>query len=272
MPASPPGISIAAAALAPIAQAQPTISGVPASGFPNAGRHLRCHHRKLRQARRRSHPAASSNLLFAAGEIVPTCGHAGRRQGRHRRCGPRRLVLVASAKRTRPSLSPRPSASTARQQTAWMMEGGGLELMRGSSGLQHPHIPAATPAPRWAAGSCGDQVDGRHQGLRVPRRRPGPGQVLAKLGVVPQQIPRRHLPGPRKGTIDATEWIGPYDDQAGLPTASPRTITTTRAGGRWPQLSSTSMQSSPSCPRNTRPSSEDACLFRPTPKCRPPTT
>jgi TRAP-type mannitol/chloroaromatic compound transport system substrate-binding protein len=40
------------------------------------------------------------------------------------------------------------------------------------------------------------------------------GQVLAKLGVVPQQIPGADIyPSLEKGTIDAAEWVGPYDDQ-----------------------------------------------------------
>ena len=40
------------------------------------------------------------------------------------------------------------------------------------------------------------------------------GQVLAKLGVVPQQIPPADIyPALEKGTIDAAEWIGPYDDE-----------------------------------------------------------
>jgi TRAP-type mannitol/chloroaromatic compound transport system substrate-binding protein len=40
------------------------------------------------------------------------------------------------------------------------------------------------------------------------------GQVLAKLGVVPQQIPGGDIyPALEKGTIDAAEWIGPYDDE-----------------------------------------------------------
>eukprot|EP01035_Chromulina_nebulosa_P003299 gene3299-4500_t len=40
------------------------------------------------------------------------------------------------------------------------------------------------------------------------------GAVIAKLGVVPQQIPAGDIyPALEKGTIDAAEWIGPYDDQ-----------------------------------------------------------
>jgi TRAP-type mannitol/chloroaromatic compound transport system substrate-binding protein len=40
------------------------------------------------------------------------------------------------------------------------------------------------------------------------------GQVVQKLGVVPQQIPAGDLyPALERGTIDAAEWVGPYDDE-----------------------------------------------------------
>ncbi|HEY4141736.1 MAG TPA: TRAP transporter substrate-binding protein DctP [Pseudolabrys sp.] len=41
-----------------------------------------------------------------------------------------------------------------------------------------------------------------------------PGRVLAKLGAVPQQIAAGDIyPALEKGTIDAAEWVGPYDDE-----------------------------------------------------------
>ena len=40
------------------------------------------------------------------------------------------------------------------------------------------------------------------------------GQVCSKLGAVPQQIAGGDIyPALEKGTIDAAEWVGPYDDQ-----------------------------------------------------------
>jgi TRAP-type mannitol/chloroaromatic compound transport system substrate-binding protein len=40
------------------------------------------------------------------------------------------------------------------------------------------------------------------------------GTMLAKLGVVPQQLAGGDIyPALEKGTIDAAEWVGPYDDQ-----------------------------------------------------------
>ena len=40
------------------------------------------------------------------------------------------------------------------------------------------------------------------------------GAILAKLGVVPQQLAGGDIyPALEKGTIDAAEWVGPYDDE-----------------------------------------------------------
>ncbi len=40
------------------------------------------------------------------------------------------------------------------------------------------------------------------------------GNVFSALGVVPQQIPGSDIyPALEKGTIDAAEWVGPYDDE-----------------------------------------------------------
>ncbi len=40
------------------------------------------------------------------------------------------------------------------------------------------------------------------------------GRVLQKLGSVPQQIAGGDIyPALEKGTIDAAEWVGPYDDE-----------------------------------------------------------
>jgi TRAP-type mannitol/chloroaromatic compound transport system substrate-binding protein len=40
------------------------------------------------------------------------------------------------------------------------------------------------------------------------------GKVMEALGVVPQQIPGGEIyPALERGTIDAAEWVGPYDDE-----------------------------------------------------------
>ena len=108
-----------------------------------------------------------------------------------------------------------PFGLNSRQQTAWMMQGGGLELFREffkDYGIHN--IPC---------GNTGAQMGGWFrkeiksvEDLKGLKFRCGgfAGQVLARLGVVPQQIPGGDIyPALEKGTIDATEWIGPYDDQ-----------------------------------------------------------
>ena len=51
------------------------------------------------------------------------------------------------------------------------------------------------------------------QGLKIRVGGIG-GMVLSKLGAVPQQIPPSDIYSSlEKGTIDAAEWIGPYDDE-----------------------------------------------------------
>ena len=40
------------------------------------------------------------------------------------------------------------------------------------------------------------------------------GKIMERLGVVPQQIAGGDIyPALEKGTIDAAEWVGPYDDE-----------------------------------------------------------
>jgi TRAP-type mannitol/chloroaromatic compound transport system substrate-binding protein len=40
------------------------------------------------------------------------------------------------------------------------------------------------------------------------------GRIIAKLGAVPQQLAAGDIyPSLEKGTIDAAEWVGPYDDE-----------------------------------------------------------
>jgi hypothetical protein len=108
-----------------------------------------------------------------------------------------------------------PFGLNSRQQTAWMFDGGGMELMREFfKDYNIVNIPC---------GNTGTQMGGWFRkeiksldDLKGLKFRVGgfAGQVLARMGVVPQQIPPADIyPALEKGTIDATEWIGPYDDQ-----------------------------------------------------------
>ncbi len=108
-----------------------------------------------------------------------------------------------------------PFGLTARQQHSWLYEGGGADLLAG--------LFSDFNARSFPAGSTGVQMGGwfRYavhsvddlEGLRM--RIPGlGGQVMDRLGVNVQQIPGGEIfPALERGAIDATEWVGPYDDE-----------------------------------------------------------
>jgi TRAP-type mannitol/chloroaromatic compound transport system substrate-binding protein len=165
----------------------------------------------------RTAPAASSrSSLFAAGEIVPGPGVLDAVKDGTVEMGHTASYYYIGKDPTLAFDTALPFGLNSRQQTAWMMEGGGLELMREFFKDYNIHnIPC---------GNTGAQMGGWFRkeiktvdDLKGLKFRVGgfAGQVLAKLGVVPQQIPvaRDIYPALEKGTIDAAEWIGPYDDQ-----------------------------------------------------------
>jgi TRAP-type mannitol/chloroaromatic compound transport system substrate-binding protein len=108
-----------------------------------------------------------------------------------------------------------PFGLNARQQFAWLYDGGGLELMRD---VFKPYNIVPIPA-----GNVGVQMGGWFRkeiksvaDLKGLKFRIGGfgGTILTKLGAVPQQIPTGEIYGAlEKGVIDGAEWIGPYDDE-----------------------------------------------------------
>ena len=108
-----------------------------------------------------------------------------------------------------------PFGLTYRQQCAWMYEGGGLELMQDFYADRFGVIV-------FPAGNTGVQMGGWFnkeinsvsdlEGLRM--RIPGlGGQVMERLGVTVQVLPGGEIfQALQTGAIDATEWVGPYDD------------------------------------------------------------
>lgn len=102
-----------------------------------------------------------------------------------------------------------------RQQTAWMYDGNGMKLMR--EFYKNYNIV------NFVMGNTGAQMGGWYRkeiktladikGLKMRIGGFG-GKVLERIGGVPQNIPGGEIyPALEKGTIDATEWVGPYDDE-----------------------------------------------------------
>ena len=108
-----------------------------------------------------------------------------------------------------------PFGMTARQQAAWLHEGGGLELTRGCFAdfniLNFPGGNTGTQMGGWFKREVNDLSE--LQGLKM--RIPGlGGKVMANMGVAVQTLPGAEIyTALERGAIDATEWVGPYDDE-----------------------------------------------------------
>jgi len=107
-----------------------------------------------------------------------------------------------------------PFGMNSRQMTAWMFEGNGLKLMR--EFYRNYNIV------NFPMGNTGAQMGGWYrkeikgaEDIKGMKFRVGgfAGKVISRMGGVPQNIPGGEIyQALEKGTIDAAEWIGPYDD------------------------------------------------------------
>jgi TRAP-type mannitol/chloroaromatic compound transport system substrate-binding protein len=108
-----------------------------------------------------------------------------------------------------------PFGLNTRQMNAWLAYGGGLDMLNelyGTFGIFGiPFGNTTAQMGGWFRKEIKTLDDMKGLKFRVGGVA---GQVLSRLGVVPQQIPPGDIyPALEKGTIDAAEWIGPYDDE-----------------------------------------------------------
>lgn len=153
--------------------------------------------------------------VFAGGEIVPGLQVLDAVQANTVQCGHTVSYYYVGKDPTFAFDAAIPFGLNARQQNAWMTHGGGLELMReffkGYNIVQFPCGNTGVQMGGWFRKEINTVAD--LQGLKM-RIGGYAGTVISKLGVVPQQIAGGDIyPALEKGTIDATEWVGPYDDE-----------------------------------------------------------
>ena len=108
-----------------------------------------------------------------------------------------------------------PFGLNSRQMTAWMYDGNGLKLLR--------EFYAKYNIVQFPGGNTGSQMGGWYRkeiksvkDIKGMKMRLGgfAGKVFERMGGVPQNIPGGEVYAAlEKGTIDAAEWVGPYDDQ-----------------------------------------------------------
>jgi TRAP-type mannitol/chloroaromatic compound transport system substrate-binding protein len=153
--------------------------------------------------------------VFPAGELVPGLEVANAVQGGTVECAHTASYYFVGKDPTFAFDATIPFGMNTRQINAWLYAGGGREALREFfAGYNIVSIPC---------GSTGAQMGGWFRkeiktvddlkGLKM-RIAGIAGNVMQKLGVVPQQIAGGDIyPALEKGTIDAAEWIGPYDDE-----------------------------------------------------------
>ena len=213
--------SAAAAAILPVlaspalAQATPEVRWRCASSFPRAldtiygaGEHV---------ARRVA--ALTDNKfriqVFQAGELVPGLATLDAVQAGTVECSHTASYYFVGKDPTFAFDGTVPFGMNFRQINSWLNAGGGREVMKDFFATYNVlSIPA---------GNTGAQMGGWFrreirtvEDLRGLKMRIGgfAGNVLAKLGVVAQQIAGGDIyPALERGTIDAAEWVGPYDDE-----------------------------------------------------------
>ncbi len=109
-----------------------------------------------------------------------------------------------------------PFGMTTRMQNAWMYYGGGQELLNRE--VFNPFNIQAFPAGNTTTQMGGwfrEQVPDLDSLKGVKMRIPGfGGEVMARLGVNVQTLAAAEIyPALERGVIDATEFVGPYDDE-----------------------------------------------------------
>ena len=208
--------AVAATVSAPaIAQGLPTIRWRMPSSFPKSLDTVFGGATAIGEIVRKLTDGRFTITPFAAGELMPPLAVLDGVQNRSVECGHTAGFYYVGKEPALAFDTGIPFGLTPRQHTAWMTHGGGLALMR--------EIYERFDTVQIPCGNTGAQMGGwfrkeikrveDFQGLRM--RVPGLlGRVYAKLGVTPLQLAAADVyPALEKGTLDAVEFVGPYDDE-----------------------------------------------------------
>jgi len=206
---------ILAAGAAPAVHAQATIRWRMASSFPRSLDTLFGAEETF--ARKVGEMSGGKFTIsnHAAGELMPAFGVVDGVQNGTVECAHTAAYYFFGKDETFTLSCSIPFGLNSRQMTAWMYQGNGLKLTR--------EFYAKYNIINFPGGNTGAQMGGWYRkeikslaDLKGLKFRVGgfAGKVLERMGVVPQNIPAGEIyQALEKGTIDAAEWIGPYDDQ-----------------------------------------------------------
>jgi TRAP-type mannitol/chloroaromatic compound transport system substrate-binding protein len=209
------GLGAAAVAKPAIAQSMPEIKWRMTSSFPKSLDTIYGASEIFAKAVAEATDNKFQIQIFAAGELVPGLQASDAvTNGTVEMCHTASYYYVGKDP-TFAFGTALPFGLNQRMIDAWMFSGGGAELM---NEFYKKYNIYAIPA-----GNTGAQMGGWFRkeirevadlsGLKM-RIGGFAGRVLAKLGLVAQQLAGGDIyPALEKGTIDAAEWVGPYDDE-----------------------------------------------------------
>jgi TRAP-type mannitol/chloroaromatic compound transport system substrate-binding protein len=152
---------------------------------------------------------------FAAGEIVPALQVLDAVQNGTVEAGHTATYYYIGKDPTWALFCATPFGLNGRQQNAWFYEGDGQKLIDDFSKKYNSYwLPMGNTGAQmggWFNKEIKEVADLKGLKMRIGG---WAGRTLGKLGVVAQQIAGGDIyPALEKGTIDAAEWVGPYDDE-----------------------------------------------------------
>jgi TRAP-type mannitol/chloroaromatic compound transport system substrate-binding protein len=152
---------------------------------------------------------------FAAGEIVPGLQVLDAVQNGTVECGHTAMYYYFGKDDAFVFLSALPFGMNPRMQNAWLLHGGGLELVNEFLKSYNVHFLPAGNTNCQMGGWFRKQIKTMDDLKGLKFRIGGfAGKIVQRVGVVPQQIAGGDIyPALEKGTLDAAEWVGPYDDE-----------------------------------------------------------
>jgi len=198
-----------------IAQAQPTIKWRLTSSFPKSLDTIYGGAEVLANRVRAITNGKFDIRVFAGGEIVPGLQALDAVQNGTVECCHTAPYYYVGKDKTFALGCSIPFGMNARQMNAWVYYGGGQKLL--------DEFYSNYNVISFMGGNSGTQMGGWFRkevktvadikGIKMRIAGLG-GNVFERLGAVPQQIAGGDIyPALEKGTIDAAEWVGPYDDE-----------------------------------------------------------
>src|SRR5690348_4083254 len=198
-----------------IAQSQPAVSWRIASSFPKSLDTIYGGAEVLAKRVEQITGGKFQIRVFGAGEIVPAFGVVDAIQQGTIECAHTASYYFVGKNKAFAFDTTIPFGFNQRQQNAWIYYGGGLQLVReffrDFGIISFPGGNTGVQMGGWWRKEIHTTADLKGVKMRIAGLG---GEVMARLGAVPQQIAGGDIyPALERGALDSAEWVGPYDDE-----------------------------------------------------------